>query len=57
MNSDSYLVETATEGYVTYVGNWEGQWANTKWNVYVSEPSAYRLHFVYAAENPLKTEE
>lgn len=50
MNSDSYLVETGTQGDVTYVGNWEGQWANTKWNVYVSEPGSYRLHFVYAAE-------
>ncbi len=50
MNNDSYLVETGTEGDVTYVGNWEGQWANTKWNVYVSEPGRYRLHFVYTAE-------
>lgn len=50
MNNDSYLVETGTEGNITYVGNWEGQWANTKWNVYVSEPGTYRLHFVYAAE-------
>lgn len=50
MNSDSYLVETGTEGEITYVGNWEGQWANTKWNLYVSEPGSYRLHFVYAAE-------
>jgi len=50
MNQDSYLVERGTEGEITYVGNWEGQWANTKWNVYISEPGTYRLHFVYAAE-------
>lgn len=50
MNNDSYLVEKGTEGDITYVGNWEGQWANTKWNVYVSEPGSYRLHFVYSAE-------
>jgi len=50
MNGDSYLVETGTEGDITYVGNWEGQWANTKWNVYVSESGSYRLHFVYTAE-------
>jgi len=50
MNGDSYLVERGTQEDKTYVGNWEGQWANTKWNVYVSEPGTYRLHFVYAAE-------
>lgn len=50
MNGDSYLVERGSEGDITYVGNWEGQWANTKWNVYISEPGTYRLHFVYAAE-------
>ena len=50
MNSDSYLVEAGTQDDVTYVGNWEGQWANTKWNVYVSEAGRYRLHFVYTAE-------
>ncbi len=50
MNRDSYLVETATEGEVTYVGNWGGQWSNTKWNVYVSEAGTYRIHFVYRAD-------
>lgn len=48
-NADSYLVQTGNENNISYVDNWGGQWANTKWNVWVPEAGSYRLHFYIAA--------
>lgn len=48
-NADSYLVQTGNENNISYVDNWGGQWANTKWNVWIPESGSYRLHFYIAA--------
>lgn len=48
-NADSYLVQTGNENNISYVDNWSGQWANTKWNVWIPEAGSYRLHFYIAA--------
>lgn len=48
-NSDSYLVQTGNENNITFVEGWSGQWANTKWDVWIPEPGNYRLHFYIAA--------
>lgn len=48
-NADSYLVQTGNENNISYVDNWGGQWANTKWNVWIPEAGSYRLHFYIAA--------
>ncbi len=48
-NSDSYLVQMGDENNITFVENWGGQWANTKWNVFVPKAGTYTLHFYIAA--------
>lgn len=49
-NSESYLVQRGDENNITYVDTWSGQWANTKWDVWVPQSGNYRLHF-YIASN------
>lgn len=48
-NSDSYLVTTNVANNYTFVDGWKGQWANTKWNVWVPKNGEYTLHFYIAA--------
>lgn len=48
-NSNSYLVERGNENNISYVDNWSGQWANTKWDVWVPKSGSYRLHFYIAS--------
>uniref|UniRef100_UPI004057B67F glycoside hydrolase family 3 N-terminal domain-containing protein n=1 Tax=Acetatifactor sp. TaxID=1872090 RepID=UPI004057B67F len=48
-NSDSYLVQMGDENNITFVENWGGQWANTKWNVWLPKAGNYKLHFYIAA--------
>lgn len=49
-NADSYLVQTGNENNITFVEGWSGQWANTKWDVWIPQAGNYRLHF-YIASN------
>lgn len=48
-NADSYLVQTGNENNITFVEGWGGQWANTKWDVWIPQAGNYRLHFYIAA--------
>ncbi|MCR5330755.1 MAG: glycoside hydrolase family 3 C-terminal domain-containing protein [Lachnospiraceae bacterium] len=54
-NNDSYLVTTNVANNYTFVDGWQGQWANTKWNVWIPESGAYTLHFHIAAAKDSKT--
>ncbi len=56
-NSDSYLVTTGNENNLTFVENWGGQWANTKWNVWIPGAGKYTLHFYIAAAKDSDTVE
>lgn len=49
-NSNSYLVQRGSENNITFVDNWSGQWANTKWDVWIPKSGNYTLHF-YIASN------
>lgn len=47
--SDSYEVKTGNSNNISYVENWDKEWANAKWDVWVPEAGNYRLHFKIAA--------
>lgn len=47
--SDSYEVKTGNSNNISYVENWDKEWANAKWEVWVPEAGNYRLHFKIAA--------
>lgn len=54
-NADSYLVQQGSENNISYVDNWGGQWANTKWDVWVPQAGNYKLHFYIAAAKDSKS--
>lgn len=54
-NADSYLVQQGNANNISYVDNWGGQWANTKWDVWVPRSGNYTLHFYIAAAKDSKT--
>lgn len=54
-NSDSYLVTTNTANNYTFVEGFQGEWANTKWNVWVPEDGDYIMHFFIAAAKDSNT--
>lgn len=53
--ADSYLVIRGNENNISYVDGWNGQWANTKWDVWVPEGGNYTLHFYIAANKDCDT--
>lgn len=53
--SDSYLVRTGNSNNINYVDNWKGQWANSKWQIWVPKAGNYRLHFKIAAAKDSNT--
>lgn len=53
--ADSYLVQTGNENNISYVDNWSGEWANTKWDVWVPKAGDYTLHFYIAASKDSDT--
>ncbi len=55
--ADSYLVFRGNENNISYVDGWNGQWANTKWDVWVPKSGNYTLHFYIAANKDCKTVE
>ena len=54
-NSDSWLVKTGTENNITFVENWDTEWANAKWNVWIPKEGKYTLHFYIAAAKDSKS--
>ncbi len=48
-NANSYLVNVGNANNITYADGFTGEWANTKWNVYISDEGTYTLRFVIAS--------
>ncbi len=48
-NANSYLVSVGNANNITFAEGFTGEWANTKWNVYITEEGKYTLRFIIAS--------